>query len=67
VRTHRLFVVIHYLPRVEKKIGGFVCFVLVLVLKQYYLLNIVETCIYKGYPVKMARTVPSVSKTYHLW
>lgn len=55
--THGL-VVIHCFPK-ERKVGGVFCFVaLFLVLKQYYLLNIVGTCLYKVYPVKMARIVP---------
>lgn len=46
-------------PRRERWGGGIFCFVaLFLVLKQYYLLNIVGTCVYKVYPVEMARIVP---------
>lgn len=40
----------------EKGGGHFVA--LFSVLKQYYLLDIVGTCVYKVYPVKMARIVP---------
>lgn len=40
----------------EKDGGHFVS--LFSVLKQYYLLDIVGTCVYKVYPVKMARIVP---------
>lgn len=40
----------------EKGGGHFVS--LFSVLKQYYLLDIVGTCVYKVYPVKMARIVP---------
>lgn len=45
-------------PRRERWGAFSVLLLCFLVLKQYYLLNIVGTCVYKVYPVKMARIVP---------